>query len=78
MVARCKPLTKDHLPLKTTFPGTKGWSVVTGFTVTTTGDAETFQVTQLQWIPSLCYACTLKRHVDKGQVAVEMSYRKLF
>ena len=33
MVARCKPLTKDHLPLKTTFPGTKGWSLVTGFTV---------------------------------------------
>ena len=33
MVAPCKPLTKDHLPLKTTFPGTKGWSLVTGFTV---------------------------------------------
>ena len=33
MVARCKPLTKDHLPLTTTFPGTKGWSLVTGFTV---------------------------------------------
>ena len=33
MVVRCKPLTKDHLPLKTTFPGTKGWSLVTGFTV---------------------------------------------
>ena len=33
MVARCKPLTKDHLPLKTAFAGTKGWSLVTGFTV---------------------------------------------
>ena len=33
MVARCKPLTKDHLLLKTAFAGTKGWSVVTGFTV---------------------------------------------
>ena len=33
MITRCKPLTKDHLPLKTTFPGTKGWSLVTGFTV---------------------------------------------
>ena len=33
MVAQCKPLTKDHLPLTTTFPGTKGWSLVTGFTV---------------------------------------------
>ena len=32
-VARCKPLTKDHLLLKTAFAGTKGWSVVTGFTV---------------------------------------------
>ena len=29
MVARCKPLTKDHLPLKTAFAGTKGWLVVT-------------------------------------------------
>ena len=33
MVARCKPLTKDHLLLKTAFAGTKGRSVVTGFTV---------------------------------------------
>ena len=33
MVARCKPLTKDHLLLKTAFAGPKGWSVVTGFTV---------------------------------------------
>ena len=33
MVARCKPLTKDHLSLTTTFPGPKGWSLVTGFTV---------------------------------------------
>ena len=35
MVARCKPLTKDRLLLKTAFAGTKGWSVVTGFTVGT-------------------------------------------
>ena len=33
MVTRCKPLTKDHLLLKTAFAGIKGWSVVTGFTV---------------------------------------------
>ena len=33
MVARCKPLTEDHLPLKTSFSGPKGWSLVTGFTV---------------------------------------------
>ena len=33
MVTRCKPLTKDHLLLKTAFAGTKGWSLVTGFTV---------------------------------------------
>ena len=35
MVAQCKPLTKDHLPLKTAFAGTKGkgWSLVPGFTV---------------------------------------------
>ena len=33
MVVRCKPLSKDHLPLKTAFPGPKGWSLVTGFTV---------------------------------------------
>ena len=33
MVVRCKPLTKDHLPLKTAFSGAKGWSLVTGFTV---------------------------------------------
>ena len=33
MVMQCKPLTKDHLPLKTAFAGTKGWSLVTGFTV---------------------------------------------
>ena len=32
-VVRCKPLTKDHLPLKTVFSGPKGWSLVTGFTV---------------------------------------------
>ena len=34
MVVRCKPPTKDHLPLKTAFSGLKGWwSLVTGFTV---------------------------------------------
>ena len=33
MVVRCKPLTKDHLPLKTAYSGPKGWSLVTGFTV---------------------------------------------
>ena len=33
MVTQCKPLTKDHLLLKTAFAGTKEWSVVTGFTV---------------------------------------------
>ena len=33
-VVRCKPLTKDHLPLNTAFSGPKGWSLVTGFTVT--------------------------------------------
>ena len=52
MVTRCKPLTKDHLllktafagtkgwsvvGLKTAFAGTKGWSVVTGFTVPVSG-----------------------------------------
>ena len=42
MVARCKPLTKDHLPLKTAFAGTNGWSLVTGFTVPghSIGDAD--------------------------------------
>ena len=30
---RIRPLTKDHLPLKTAFSGPKGWSLVTGFTV---------------------------------------------
>ena len=33
MVVRCKPLTKDHLPLKTAISGPKGWSLVTGCTV---------------------------------------------
>ena len=33
MVTQCKPLTKDHLLLTTAFVGTKGWSVVSGFTV---------------------------------------------
>ena len=33
MVVPCKPLTKDHLPLKTAFSGPKRWSLVTGFTV---------------------------------------------
>ena len=34
MIVPCKPLTKDHLPLKTAFSGPKGWwSLVTGFTV---------------------------------------------
>ena len=33
MVVQCKPLTKDHLPLKTAFSGPKGWSLVTDFTV---------------------------------------------
>ena len=40
MVARCKPLTKDHLLLKTAFAGTKGWSLVTGSTVRTNHSIE--------------------------------------
>ena len=32
MVVRYKPLTKDHLPLKTAFSGPKGWPLVTDFT----------------------------------------------
>ena len=31
-IVRCKPLTKDHLPLKTAFSGPKGWLLVTSFT----------------------------------------------
>ena len=51
MVTQCKPPTKDHLVLKTAFAGTKGWSVVTGFTVI---PKKTLAIRDLAYVKSCC------------------------
>ena len=49
MVVRCRPLTKDHLSLKTAFSGPKGWSLVTGLTVYGFSIVHRLQYTTVQY-----------------------------